>query len=234
MHLLQRQKLRGHWGNFKPNFRTELIKACTICGILLICIAIMGGGAIEMGEKREIKGLHRNQLETEVSLFRSICRWPLGQAGSQIPFLTPRALTYRGLIACKGYREFTLCLYTAPSLYLCKDSRLSIFPPSGSLETEAESSSFCPIVHAAKQNQSRAFSHQPVTLFQCRGTQVPSKSLYRWSNSWSNKLFVVCDFHFPPQFRALWKKFSIQHFSTHNSGEKESCGIIRIISFNWK
>ena len=187
-----------------------------------------------MGEKREIKGLHRNQLETEVSLFRSICRWPLGQAGSQIPFLTPRALTYRGLIACKGYREFTLCLYTAPSLYLCKDSRLSIFPPSGSLETEAESSSFCPIVHAAKQNQSRAFSHQPVTLFQCRGTQVPSKSLYRWSNSWSNKLFVVCDFHFPPQFRALWKKFSIQHFSTHNSGEKESCGIIRIISFNWK
>lgn len=34
------------------------------------------------------------------------------------------------------------------------------------------------------------------------------------------------------QFRALWKKFSIQHFSTHNSGEKESCGIIRIISFN--
>lgn len=179
MHLLQRQKLRGHWGNFKPNFRTELIKACTICGILLICIAIMGGGAIEMGEKREIKGLHRNQLETEVSLFRSICRWPLGQAGSQIPFLTPRALTYRGLIACKGYREFTLCLYTAPSLYLCKDSRLSIFPPSGSLETEAESSSFCPIVHAAKQNQSRAFSHQPVTLFQCRGTQVPSKSLYR-------------------------------------------------------
>lgn len=44
MHLLQRQKHRGHWGNFKPNFRTELIKACTICGILLICMTVMEGG----------------------------------------------------------------------------------------------------------------------------------------------------------------------------------------------
>ena len=52
---MQRQKLRGHRGNFKPNFRTVLIKACTICGILLICIAIMGGGAIEMGKKESDK-----------------------------------------------------------------------------------------------------------------------------------------------------------------------------------
>lgn len=51
-----------------------------------------------------------------------------------------------------------------PILYLCKDSRLSIFPPSGLLETEAESSSFCPTVHAAKQNQSRAFS---LSLLHC-------------------------------------------------------------------
>lgn len=169
MHLLQRQKLRGHWGNFKPNFRTVLIKACTICGILLICIAIMGG-AIEMGKKkRVIKGLHRNQLWNE-ALFQINSRQALGQAGSQIPFLTARALTHRGLIAWKVTVEFYLVSIHSPFpiLYLCKDSRLSIFPPSGLLETEVESSSFCPIVHAAKQNQSRAFSRQPVTLLQCR------------------------------------------------------------------
>lgn len=93
MHLLQRQKHRGHWGNFKPNFRTELIKACTICGILLICITIMGwGGGNREGKKREIKDCIVTEFKTKVSLLRSVHRWRLGQGESQIPFLTLRGL----------------------------------------------------------------------------------------------------------------------------------------------
>lgn len=114
-----------------------LIKACTICGILLICIAIMGGGNRD-GKKRVIKGLHRNQLKLKPS-FRSIHRWPLGQAGSQIPFLTARALTHRGELHERLPWIYLVSIHSPfPILYLCKDSRLSIFPPSGLLETEVE------------------------------------------------------------------------------------------------
>jgi hypothetical protein len=55
----KKEKHRGHWGNFKPNFRTELLKACTICGILLICITVRGGGQ----EGREKEGRIVQQLD---------------------------------------------------------------------------------------------------------------------------------------------------------------------------
>lgn len=88
-HLLQRQKLRGHWGNFKTKFCTVLIKACTIC--VEFCSDALSNGGNRDGEKREIKGCIGTSWNWSL-LFRSIHRWPLGQAGSQIPFLTARAL----------------------------------------------------------------------------------------------------------------------------------------------
>ena len=124
-------------------------------------------------------------------------------------------------IHCTPVSKYSHPPSTPTVLFLRKDSRISIFLQV-CLRVGLSLAFSLHLCDKTKQKQ-KILDHfliKHFTFLQCRKREVPSESLYRGSLSLSNKLFIVCDFHFLPQFRALRKKVSIQHFSTHNSRKR--------------